>query len=184
MRRWADAGQVRAYRTAGGHRRFALEELQALVAGRAGGGRYGPVGELAVHRIRRRLHGHEPDWYGHVPAEARPHLGSLGRQLAGLVTAFLEQPQRRSRLLAQAREVGTAYGRELAGTPLSLGEAVRAFGFFRRQLEETTAQLVRRQGLPAEDAVAAWRQVSALADQVLMAITLTYEAAGAEAAPP
>ena len=35
LRRWADGGHVHAFRTPGGHRRFAESDLQELLAGRA-----------------------------------------------------------------------------------------------------------------------------------------------------
>ena len=33
LRRWADAGHVRSFRTPGGHRRFSEEDLRVLMAG-------------------------------------------------------------------------------------------------------------------------------------------------------
>src|SRR3989337_580452 len=57
LRRWADGGHVRVFRTPGGHRRFAESDVQELLAGRGhDGGRYRELGDLAVSRIRRQLH--------------------------------------------------------------------------------------------------------------------------------
>src|SRR3972149_673501 len=57
LRRWADNGHVRVFRTPGGHRRFAESDIHELLAGRGREGqRYQGLGELAVTRIRRQLH--------------------------------------------------------------------------------------------------------------------------------
>src|SRR2546426_11964313 len=58
LRRWADAGHVRSFRTPGGHRRFSEEDLRALVAGQGGPQTQEPytsISNMAPSRIRRRL---------------------------------------------------------------------------------------------------------------------------------
>ena len=57
LRRWADAGHVRSFRTPGGHRRFSEEDLRALVAGQSVSARepYTSISNMALTRIRRRL---------------------------------------------------------------------------------------------------------------------------------
>lgn len=73
LRRWADNGQVRAFRTLGGHRRFAEPDIRELLAGGRDGQRYRELGELAVTRIRRQLHtrpAREASWYATVDEPA------------------------------------------------------------------------------------------------------------------
>jgi diguanylate cyclase (GGDEF)-like protein/excisionase family DNA binding protein len=64
LRRWSDAGRVPCYRSAGGHRRFARKDLDAILAKQAGGGagaagrRARPAPRLVdpavVDRLKRR----------------------------------------------------------------------------------------------------------------------------------
>ncbi len=180
LRRWADAGQVRSFRTPGGHRRFSQEELGALVAGQGGARRepYDSLSEMALSRIRGRLQqdgGQTASWYSGLPEEKRERLRLLGRRLVVLVSAYLTKGARRTQLAEEAREIGNDYGRQLAESGLSLHDALEAFFFFRKSLDETAMEVAQKSELSTEEAVEVWELLSDLADQVLLAIAETYE---------
>ena len=185
LRRWADSGHVRAFRTPGGHRRFAEADLQELIAGRAPGDQpYHEVGELAITRIRRQLQrrpARDAPWYATVNEEMRDRLRPLGRRLATLTADYLGRRHRRAGLLEEARSLGHEYGRELAATGLALAQAVEAFIFFRRSLGDATRQAAQSQELSVADALNACEQVTGLADQVLVGLTEAYEESRAAA---
>jgi excisionase family DNA binding protein len=177
LRRWADNGQVRAFRTLGGHRRFAEAYVRELMAGGPDRQRYSELGELAVTRIRRQLHtrpAQQAPWYATVDQPSRERLRPLGRKLAALAADYLRRRARRAALLDDARELGHEYGHELAASGLPLAQAVEAFIFFRRSLDESTKQATQQHGLSAGDALNAYEQVTALADQVLIGLTEAY----------
>lgn len=180
LRRWADSGHVHAFRTPGGHRRFTESAVQELLSGRGHGGqRYQELGELTISRVRRQLHRRpvrETSWYATVDDSIRERLRPLGRRLAALAADYLGRRTRRAKLLEDARALGQEYGRELAACDLQLAQAVEAFIFFRRSLDDATKQASQRQNLSAADAIGAWEQVGALADQVLIGLTEAYEA--------
>ncbi|MEX0787023.1 MAG: helix-turn-helix domain-containing protein [Dehalococcoidia bacterium] len=179
LRRWADNGHVRAFRTPGGHRRFAESDIHGLVSGRAPDAQhYRELGEMAVTRIRRQLHARsaqEAPWYATVDERIRERLRPLGRHLAALAADYLSRRTRRTALLDDARELGRDYGRELATAGLPLAQAVEAFTFFRRSLDGSTKQATQRHGLSADEALGACEQVNTLADQVLIGMTEAYE---------
>jgi excisionase family DNA binding protein len=176
LRRWADAGRVRSFRTPGGHRRFAeadLRILQGQAPERVTSPEYEALGSLAVARIRRRLQrgrGQQGTWYNAVDEESRLRFRPLGRRLVSLAEECLQKRMRGGRLAEEARAIGREYGFELAKDGVPLRDAVEAFTFFRRSLDETTRRLAHRENLSAEDAAEAWDQVSGLADLVLMAM--------------
>ena len=179
LRRWADAGHVRSFRTPGGHRRFSEADLQALMAGQGAAGHvsYTSLGQLTQTRIRRRLQrgkGQVAPWYARLPEEERERLRPLGRRLVSLVSEYLSKGSRRSHLLEEAQDIGHEYGRELAADGLSLRDAVEAFTFFRKGLDDTVMELAQRSNLSTEEAVEVWELLSGLADQVLLAITEAY----------
>jgi len=181
LRRWADAGHVRSFRTPGGHRRFSEEDLRSLVAGRGGGGGepYTSLGQLALSRIRRRLQrgrGQAP-WYSNISEEARERLRSLGRRLVALGSEYLTKSARRSQLIDEARDIGHEYGRELVRDHLSIRDVLEAFTFFRKGLDDAAMELAQKNDLSSEEAVEVWELLSNLADQVLLAIAETYEQA-------
>ena len=179
LRRWADAGQVHAFRTPGGHRRFAAADIQELLAGRGHDGRrYRELGDLAVSRIRRQLHrspAQDASWYTTVDESSRERLRPLGRRLAALAAEYLGRRTHRAGLLEDARGLGREYGRELAASGLRLAQAVEAFIFFRRSLDDATKTASQRHGLSATEALGACEQVASLADQVLVGLTEAYE---------
>jgi len=179
LRRWADGGHVRVFRTPGGHRRFAESDIQELLAGRGQDTRrYRELGDLAVTRIRRQLHSRparEASWNVTVDETIRERLRPLGRQLAALAAEYLGRRGKRAGLLENARALGHEYGEELAASGLPLGQAVEAFIFFRRSLDDATKQASQRHGLNAGDALTACQEVIALADQVLVGLTEAYE---------
>lgn len=181
LRRWADSGHVQAFRTVGGHRRFAESDIKDLLAGRnQNSPQYQELGDLAVTRIRRQLHrrpAREASWYNTVAEESRERLRPLGRHLASLAAEYLGRKHRRTALLDDARELGHEYGRELAASGMPLAQSVEAFIFFRRSLDDATKQATQRHGLSAGDALNACEQVTSLADQVLVGLTEAYEAA-------
>lgn len=183
LRRWADSHYVRAYRTPGGHRRFAESDIQALLAGRGqDGGSYKELGDLAITRVRRQLHrspAQDASWYATMDESGRERLRPLGRRLAALAADYLGRKTRRSGLLDDARALGREYGHELAASGLPLPQAVEAFIFFRRSLDDATKQAGQRHGLDAGDAGDAREQVIGLADQVLVGLSEAYELSAA-----
>lgn len=181
LRRWADAGQVRTFRTPGGHRRFSEADLSALTASgpAASDPERANLADLALTRIRRRLQRprqSDATWYQELSDEERLRLRLLGRRLVSLISDYFTRRTRRTKLLEEARAIGREYGRELgmAGTPLR--DALAAFMFFRRSLDETARQLALRNGLSTDETVDGLEHISDLADEVLLAITEAYAA--------
>ncbi len=177
LRRWADAGQVRTFRTPGGHRRFAETDVRAIVGGRGGKRQQmGDVGDLATKRIRRQVHSSQnADWYAHVDEAQRQKLRLLGRGLMALVADYVGKRRRKTSLLEEARATGAEYGAELAGAGMSLSQAMHAFTFFRRSLDLSAKQALAKQGTPPSDSVEVCEQIMALADEVLLGIAVAYE---------
>jgi excisionase family DNA binding protein len=183
LRRWADAGHVRSFRTPGGHRRFSEEDLRSLVAGQGPAARepYTTIGNMALSRIRRRLQRgrvQSAPWAALLDEDDRERLRPLGRRLVGLVSEYLTKGARRSKLLEEAREIGQEYGRELARDGMSMRDFLEAFTFFRKSLDDTAMEVSQKGDLSAEEAVEVWELLSSLADQVLLSIAEAYEESG------
>ena len=183
LRTWADRGLIRVYRTPGGHRRFSWDGVQALLASppdTSRGRQEREFGELALRRIRRRLHGRSMEgehWYERIDGESRRRMGLFGRRLLTLVTDYLNRRQRRSELLEEARLVGEEYGAQMGHLGLCLEDVMRAFAFFRNSLMDCLEE-------PRTPGVS-WQQVNLVTDEVLLALARAYEgslAAGARKA--
>lgn len=175
LRRWADAGQVRTFRTPGGHRRFADGDVRAIVQGRARR-QYSDVGDIATRRIRQQLHRRgNHDWYDTVDETQREKLRPLGRRLMALVADYLAKRGRKTSLLEEARVTGAEYGGELARSGMSLSQAMEAFTFFRRSLDQSAKQALAKAGTSAIESADVCEQIMALADEVLLGIAGAYE---------
>jgi excisionase family DNA binding protein len=181
LRRWANAGQVRTFRTPGGHRRFAQTDLLTLTsfAPPAVEADRGTLGDLALARIRRRLQRPrrvDVSWYQQLSDEERLRLRLLGRRLVALISDYVAKRTHKHRLTEEARSIGHEYGRELrqSGTPLR--DALAAFMFFRRSLDDTARQLFARNGLSTDETFDGLEHIADLADEVLLAITEAYDA--------
>jgi len=178
LRRWADAGRLRVYRTPGGHRRFSLGNLQELLNG-DGRGRNAQIGRMAFARIRQELKRAKErpgGWYTSLSSNDMQRFRDLGRRLVEMVGEYMDKRTRRPELLEEAHDIGVAYGRILIGAGLPLPSAVEAYIGFRKTIDETTHQASTRESLPTTDALDVCGQVHALGDQVLLGIAAAYEA--------
>lgn len=176
VRRWADSGELRCFRTPGGHRRFAEGDLYALTEA-------GPqhrersLESAAMTRIRRQLHGTgATSWYAGIEAEERDALRPLGRRLLELVSDYVARRGRRSLIEHEVDAIGRQYGEILRERGMPLLPAIEAFTFFRRSLHETAKQLAERNSMSSEDAARAREEIAELADRVLLGVTAAYDA--------
>ncbi|HJM74319.1 MAG TPA: helix-turn-helix domain-containing protein [Dehalococcoidia bacterium] len=185
IRRWADAEQIRCFRTPGGHRRFAEADLIALTEG----GVSAPDHELqtaAVRRIRRRLNaGSEGSgWYAETEEDVREASRPLGRRLVELVENYISTTRRHQHeeIEEAVDEIGRSYGAMLYERDTPLLQAMQAFTFFRRSLDDTAKQLAERNSMSADDAARAREAIAGLADRVLLGVTSAFDSPSANSA--
>ena len=183
VRRWADSGQIRCFRTPGGHRRFAEGDLFALTEG-GGSAREHELETAAVRRIRRRLHAGTDgaSWYADIDDDERDALRLLGRRLVELVGDYIAVSRRvrRTEIEQEVDAIGRSYGSQLKERDTSLLKAMEAFTFFRRSLDDTAKQLAERNQLSAEEAARARARIAGLADRVLIGVTAAYDSSPAQ----
>jgi excisionase family DNA binding protein len=183
LRRWADAGHVRSFRTPGGHRRFSEEDLRVLMAGQvpATTEPYNAISNIALARIRRRLQrgrGQSQHWFSNLDEGDREKLRPLGRRLVALVSEYLTRGARRGDLLDEAKGIAREYGQLLVKDGMSLRDAVEGFTFFRKTLDETAMEEAQKNELTTDKAIELWELLTNLGDQVLISIAESYEEAG------
>jgi excisionase family DNA binding protein len=185
IRRWADAGEIRSYRTNGGHRRVLEDDLKQLIVSAGGAPSHDSerISDLALERVKRRIsrgRQHQPHggMFDDVSPEVRDRLRLMGRQLVDLFARYIASDTKGERFTEDARTIGHEYGRTLVGAGVKLTSAVGTFNTMRRTLEETAAQIASEAGLATEDAVEALEQVLVLADTVLEGMAEVYERDG------
>ena len=182
VRRWADAGEIRSYRTSGGHRRILEEDVRQFMAQNSqapGGADTDRISELAVGRVKRRLsrrrQTHEMDAFAGLDGASRERLRFIGRQLVDLFARFVSSRTRPERFIDDARGIGGEYGRTLVAAGVTLTDAVMTFNALRHSLEETAAQLASEAQQGTDEAVEAMESILGLADTVLEGMARVYE---------
>ena len=75
----------------------------------------------------------------------------------------------------EAAEIGGRYAELLHLANVTLTEAVTAFAYFRRGLDEALRAYAGRQGMSGDAADALWEKAATLEDRVLVALTAAYE---------
>ncbi|MBI5947487.1 MAG: helix-turn-helix domain-containing protein [Chloroflexi bacterium] len=182
VRRWADAGDVRSYKTPGGHRRVSEDDLRHIASGApaAASRDTDHISDIALARVKRRMtrgrQTHSMPVFETFDPEARDRLRLMGRQLVDLFARYIASDSKKERFTEDARTIGREYGRTLVATGVGLTVAVATFNSLRRSLEETASQIASEAGLPTEDAVEAIENILALADVVLEGMAEVYEA--------
>lgn len=181
LRRWADGGHVRAYRTPGGHRRFSETDLRSLLGRRQGRPRLSSPGSRpAVASSSYPVgEGEATSWYGRLPQEGRTELASLGRRLLAGLVACLETPRCQD-TLDEAQAAARQYGRELGRWGVELQEAVASFLNFRHRVEEMAEMLGRRAAVAEEDGEfpEMMGDLGRAADRLLLALIEGHRGAG------
>jgi excisionase family DNA binding protein len=175
LRRWSAAGEVDAYTTPGGHRRFALSTLRALLA-RPDGEHValaspGESPERLIRVLRRnaRAAGRGSPWMRALDTETRDALrrqsGVLTEGLFAALTAT-DPGVRRDALLAAEAAAGQL-GAVAAAHGATLVESVQLFVRFRALVLAEFGSVAIRRGLATSDATSLLVSGGAAADRLL-----------------
>ena len=186
LRSWADQGRIRVYRTPGGHRRFSREDVEAITQSAVvpqAPDRQRDLGDLALRRIRRRLHGRSVEaehWHEQFDDSSRSRMRLFGRRLLTLTTDYINRRRRRPELLEEARFLGQDYGQEMVSQTLSLEDAMRAFSFFRNFLLDGLQNALGT-SISSAEVYHTWQQVNLITDEVLESMVRVYQQSASQA---
>lgn len=184
LRRWVDQGDVAAFVTPGGHRRFPRAAIESLVPRSE---RRRPVltslgasamrvtrAYLRTQGVRRYAKGASLD--GLTEAE-RVELRERGRRLLALLLDHLNDvAPGSSDKLAEAEVQAADYGRRAAALGASLAATLEAFIRFRGAFIAELAAIARRRRLDTREATALLIEGENAADRMLIALTTAYAA--------
>jgi len=132
LRRWCDAGNVEAYTTPGGHRRFSRRAIIRLLPAELAAAtdvQLDRLGTVLLRKVRlasRRIAA-EPPWSAALGDADREDLERLARQMvAGVVSALRVDSSRRRRVLSPGTAVARRCGERLAHQGIELDAVVEA----------------------------------------------------------
>jgi excisionase family DNA binding protein len=180
LRRWADNGDIPFLLTPGGHRRFAVSDIDEFASSRSQRHALVPVeqvwAEKAMTRTRRALSQPESKpWLVDMTEDHRARHRQLGRQLMGLTLQYISSEEENGNMLGQARGVGHEYGRISQEVGMSLTDALQAAIYFRDELIEVALQLPAATQVRPQDNLRLMRRINKLLNVVHLAVAETYE---------
>lgn len=183
LRRWSAAGDVQAFTTPGGHRRFARSMILGLLpAGRRPRPTLERLGETPEHmtRVYRRQVAQAcrgVSWLAGLSEDEMELLRDHGRRISGSLLVFIDATTTSERRAAMHKaEVGaTEYGRLAARASGDIGETVEAFLRFRMLFLGELAQVARRRGLDTIESTTLLVTATQAIDQLLVALMSGHE---------
>jgi excisionase family DNA binding protein len=184
LRRWADHGDVAAFVTPGGHRRFPRSAIESLVPQPRSRrpmltGLTASASRVARAYLRTQRAG-RPAVDPGIAALSEPERADLrdrGRKLLLLLLDHLnEEPRRSSLKLAEAEDQAAQYGRRAAALGASLAATLEAFVRFRGAFIAELAAIARKRRLDVREATALLVEGEASVDRLLVALTSGYTA--------
>jgi excisionase family DNA binding protein len=180
LRRWADNGQIPFMLTPGGHRRFAISDLNQFAASHRQAQAPSSIEQLwaekALTHTRQAITAHKDEnWLAQYDDSMREQHRLLGRRLMGLTLQYISDPQANGTLLKEAGEIGKQYGRLSIQSNLPLTEALQATLLFRDMLVDTAFQLPSSASIKPEANLRLMRRINELLNVVHLAIAQAYE---------
>lgn len=185
VREWADAGILPSYRTPGGHRRFSSLDIYTFLKQRQqknGPGTPSSVAAQALGLVRQELHSHpiaQLGWFQHLEIDPARQLNNrqkeFGQRLLACVVSFVEEPGHRETLLDEGKAIAREYGRNLAQSGLSAGNAARATIHFRQLILKTVLDVKLGSRTGDEEDARLFQRASSFVDEILLAILDAYE---------
>ena len=190
LRRWSAAGDVQAFTTPGGHRRFARSTILGLLpTSRRERPTLERLGETAEHmttvyrrHLARACNG--LSWLNGLTEDELTPLREHGRRIASSLLELIDAPteQDRQSALGNATSAAAEYGRIAARGSATVGETVEAFLCMRMLFLGELAQVSRRRGLDTAEATNLLVTATQAIDQLLVALMNGHETETAEIA--
>ena len=188
LRRWSDAGRINVFVTPGGHRRYAEDDLRALIASARAGRQSRQLSGPALATLS--LTHYDPErlrwvqqqaWYDAFDPATLDELREEGRQLVELAMRYIAARDGRTPILDEATTLAGRYGARNAAFGVSLADSVAAFLFFRSTTVETVARFLEGEHLPAGRVTGILRLLNEFLDRALLAMIAAHQRATVEA---
>jgi excisionase family DNA binding protein len=177
LRRWSDAGRLRAFTTPGGHRRYRRAALERLIPherdDRPSLVRSGLTTTRLVRAYRDELRVaiRENPWLLRMDDTQRAWFHQHGHRLTGALLACLDadEPVVAEHQLTQAIAEAAAYGRMAVGLDFTLSQVVEVFLLFRRPFLRQLTLVARQRRFDTEATVALLEATEGVMDRLLVA---------------
>jgi excisionase family DNA binding protein len=183
LRRWSDSGHFPCYRTAGGHRRYALQDIKAYLLGQSSGNGKALANtwaNKALTQTRQQVAAeHEQRWMQAIGDEdLRREYRRMGHQLMGLLLQYVASDEPDDSFVEEAQRMGRRYGVYGMRLGLPLSDIVEATLFFRDILLESSLEVPSTTYVESNANLRILRRVNQIINAIQLSVTRFYETAG------
>ena len=180
LRRWSDSGQFPSYRTAGGHRRFALSDIQSFLENRKN---IAPEieadswADTALIQTRSQVALQEEQrWLQAIDThDLRSQYRQMGHELMGLLLQYIAAEETNGTFTEEARRIGRQYGEYGIQAGLPLSSIIEATLFFRDILVESALEVPTKAYIEPDANLRILRRVNHILNTIQIAVTEYYE---------
>jgi excisionase family DNA binding protein len=178
LRRWTEAGDLEAFVTPGGHRRFARSSILGMLpskpARRRGLHELGETPERVVRQYRRELadgHASSP-WVRDLPEADREAFREPGRQILAGVLGFMDAPTpvEGEASLTEALDATARYGGMARARGIDLEAMTDTFLQFRLPFLHELGRIAQRRRVQTDEAMDLILAASRVFDRLLLAL--------------
>lgn len=179
LRHWTDSGELQAFITPGGHRRYTEADLWDLIRSKQGKENLGRI--IAVMQevapkehelVRKRL---AAGWYSGLSKASRQELRERGTRFLDLVIRYVTHPTLHRHAEAEAEQIGAEYGAHLMSLGLPMSDAIEAFVLHRAPLLDAASRLIRGKASLSKGVQESLLQISTLTDRLLLSLIEAYK---------
>jgi len=183
LRRWSDSGQFPCYRTAGGHRRYAIAEVKAYLERQKGDSdsqNSADWADRALVETRQQVASDDKQrWLKKIgEEELREEYRQMGHQLMGLLLQYVATEEPNGTFIEEAQRIGKLYGAYGLRAGLSLSNILEATLFFRDILVESSLQVPATTYVEPDSSLRILRRVNQVVNTIQLSIADHYEASG------
>lgn len=180
LRRWADTGEIAVMVTPGGHRRFAVDEIERFTRERLKlrtvGGLEQIWAQQAMTQTRQELVSRrDTPWMALFDENDREHKRQLGRRLMGVMLQYVSLQAGGEDLLDEACAIGREHARHALTVGMPLVNAMQIVLFFRDTLIDTALQLPEVANVRPEANTRLLRRMTNLLNAVELAVAEVYD---------
>ena len=183
LRRWSSAGEVEAFKTPGGHRRFARSTILALLPDTSSQRPNLDLPSQSSKQMSRLYHRklayacRGVGWLVGTGEQELEPLRHNGRQITVSLLKFIHAltPAQRRTAIASALAAATEYGHIAARRSAEIGEAVEIFLRFRALLLDKLIEATRYRALNTSETTDVLVAATQATDQVLAALMKGHE---------
>ncbi len=180
LRRWADTGEMPVMVTPGGHRRFAVSNLEQFAEERSQlrvvAGIEQVWAERALAATRQQIDNRRGEpWLTIFSEDDRQHKRELGQRLMNILLQYIALKEGGDQLLEEARIIGRDHAENSLQLGLPLVHTLRIVLFFRDMLYDVALNLPEVAHVKAEANVQLLRRIGKMLGVVELAVAETYD---------